>query len=85
MTLLYLSLVVFTLKKASGASKIGNSTDKLEVDRALILTLSLHQCAVFKVLKATVRATQKGEILTQGRDVSGDRSRDLAHRTLYTN
>ena len=85
MTLLYLSLVVFTAKKASGASKIGNSTDKLEVDRALILPPSLHQCSVFKVFKATVRATQKGEILTQGRDVSGDRSRDLAHRTMYTN
>lgn len=72
-------------KKTNGAYKIGSSTDKLEVDRALILTPSLHQCAVFKVLKATVRATQKGELLTQGRDVSGDRSRDLAHRTLYTN
>ena len=57
-------------KKTNGAYKIGSSTDKLEVDRALILTPSLHQCAVFKVLKATVRATQKGEILTQGRDVS---------------
>lgn len=72
-------------KKTSGASKIGNSTDKLEVDRTLILPPSLHHCSVFKVFKATVRTTQKGEILTQGRDVSGDRSRDLAHRTLYTN
>ena len=85
MTLLYLSLVVFMAKKTSGASKTGNSTDKIEVDRALILPPSLHQCSVFKVFKATVRSTQKGEILTQGRDLSGDRSRDLAHRTLYTN
>ena len=72
-------------KKTNGAYKIGSSTDKLEVDRALILPPSLHQCSVFKVFKATVRATQKGEILTQGRDVRGDRSWDLAHRTLYTN
>ena len=72
-------------KKTSGASKIGNSTDKLEADRALILPPSLHQCSVSKVFKAIVRATQKGEILTQGRDVRGHRSRDLAHRTLYTN
>ena len=85
MTLFYLSLAVFMAKKTSGASKIGNSTDKLEVDRTLILPPSLHHCSVFKVFKATVRTTQKGEILTQGRDVSGDRSRDLAHRTLYTN
>ena len=62
-------------------------TDKLEVNSALILSLSLHQCSVLSVkIKVKVKATQKGEKLKQGCDlVTGDRSRDLAHRRTYTN
>ena len=45
-------------------------TDKLEVDVALILSPSLHQCSV---------------LTTKGCDLTGDRTPDLAHRRPRTN
>ena len=51
-----------------------NSTDKLEVDNALILPLFLHHTS-FKGYLKLVKATQEGEKLDQGCDVTGD----LAH------
>ena len=59
------------------------STDKLEVDTALILAPSLHQCSVLRVLKL-VKATLTGEKLKQRYDVTGDRTWDLSHRRPRT-
>ena len=61
-----------------------NSTDKPEVDGALILLPSLHQCSDLRYLKL-IKATQKGKKSKQGCEVTGDRTRDLSHRRPRTN
>ena len=48
-------------------------TDKLEVDGALLLPPSLHQCSFLRVFKASQSYTERREAET------GDRTRDLAH------
>ena len=60
-----------------------NSTDKLEVDGALILPPSLHQCSVLRVFKASQSYTERREVETriwchQGSN-SGPRAPKVAH------
>ena len=42
-----------------------NSTDKLEVDGALILPPSLYQCSVLRVFKASQSYTERREVETR--------------------
>ena len=56
----------------------------LEVDCALILSPSLHQCSVLRVFKGSQSYTKRIG-LKQGYDVTGDRTRDLAHRRARSN
>ena len=56
-----------------------NSTDKPEVDGALILLPPRHQCSVLRVFKATL-ATQNGKKSKQGCEIRESNSGPLARR-----
>ena len=55
-----------------------NSTDKPEVDGALILLPPRHQCSVLRVFKAT-QATQNGKKSKHGCEIR-NRTQDLLHQ-----
>ena len=55
-------------------------TDKLEVDCALILPPPPSINAPFQWYSKLVKATQKGENMKQGCNITGNRTRVLAHQ-----